>query len=329
MPPTLLYLARHGEVRGAGEVFYGHEDLPLSSRGSAQASALSARLRGVPLAGVYASDLRRASEFAEIVAAPHGQEVQSLPALREMSLGVLEGLPVAEARRLHPDLAERSFASMVDFRMPAGGESLRDVEARAMPVLQALSERHRGSSFLVVAHHSVNRILLAHVLGVGFTGLFRFGQDYGCLNVVRYGREGPQVTLLNHVPEHPAQVAGDRIRVSRISFRGAHGWLEEERAQPRTFRADVVARLALGRAARSDELADTLDYRALADTVVEVGSSRSFRLLEALAEAIASAILARFSELLAAEVTVYKSAPDLTGDPDEVGVSVFKRRVDA
>src|SRR5262245_59241478 len=95
---THLYLARHGEVRGAGEVFYGHEDLALSTHGAAQASALSAKLRGVRFEAVYASDLTRAIETAAIIAAPHRLEVQTIPALREMSLGILEGLPISEAK---------------------------------------------------------------------------------------------------------------------------------------------------------------------------------------------------------------------------------------
>jgi dihydroneopterin aldolase len=329
MSSTILYLARHGEVRGAGEVFYGHEDLPLSTHGAAQASAISAKLRGTALEAVYASDLRRTVEFAEIIAAPHDLEVQSVPALREMSLGVLEGMPIAEAKLRHPELAGRSYASMLDFRMPGGGESLRDVSLRALPALLALVERHRGRAFVVIGHHSVNRILLADVLGVGLGGLFRFDQSYGCLNTIRFGPEGPQVTLLNERPDHPTQVVGDRIRVSQIRFEGAHGWLESERAQRRRFRADILARVSLGRAAKSDDLEDTLDYRALADAVVEVGSGRSFRLLEALCEAIGTELLVRFPTLQAAEVTVYKSAPDLTGEPDEVGVSVFVRRQSA
>jgi dihydroneopterin aldolase len=329
MADTTVYLARHGDVRGAGEVFYGHEDLPLSMRGLAQAAALSARLRAADLRAAYASDLTRTVEFAQVIAAPHRLEVGRLPELREMSLGVLEGMPVAVARERHPDLAERSYSSMVDFAMPGGGESLRDVAARVRPAMTGLLERHRGDRFLVVGHHSVNRIALADALGLPFEEMFRFGQDYGCLNVIRYGARGARVVLLNDVPEHPAQVVGDRIRVCGITFQGRHGWLDAERALPRRFRADVLVRLPLGRAGASDDLGDTVDYRALAEAVVEIGTSRSFRLLEGLCQTLGRELLDRFPSFVAVEVTVHKAAPDLTGEPDEVSVSVFQRRGDA
>lgn len=324
---TLLHLARHGEVRGAGEVFYGQADLPLSGRGTAQAGALAARLRGVELGGVYASDLARTVEFAEIVAAPHGIEVQKVPALREMSLGVLEGMPIEEARQRHPDLATRRYSSMLDFRMP-GGESLRDVAERVRPVIAAIVERHRGQAVLVASHQSVNRVVIADALGLPLERMFGFRQDFGCLNILSYGREGARVLSLNEVPEGMSQV-GDRLRVSGIRFQGAHGWLASERLRPRPFRVDVVARLPLDRAGRSDDLADTVDYNALAEAVVRIGSGASHRLLESLGRSIGGEILRTFPALLAVEVTVHKPAPELTGEPDEVAVSVFLRRGDA
>jgi dihydroneopterin aldolase len=328
-PGTTIYLVRHGEVRGVGEVFYGHEDLPLSERGLAQAGAVSQRLRSVPLAAAYTSDLSRCLETARMIAAPHGLEAHGIPALREMCLGLLEGVSIEEARVKHASLAGRPYASMVDFAMPGGGESLRDVASRALPAISALVERHAGRNVLLVGHQSVNRIYLSQVLGLPLEGMFGFGQDFGCLNIVRYRESGPRVMLLNEAPEAAAQVAGDRIRVTGIAFAGRHGWLEAERATARPFRADLVARLPLGAPARSDEIEDTVDYRALSEAVVEVGTTRSYRLLEALCEGIGEEVLRRFPSLLAVEVTVHKPDPELPGEPAEVSVSRFLRRSDA
>jgi alpha-ribazole phosphatase len=325
MPATCLYLARHGEVQGAGEYYYGHEDVPLSSRGDAQARALARRLAQTELEAVYASDLRRTLEFARIIAAPHGVEVRPLPQLREMSLGILEGLSLRDARERHPELAARPYASMIDFRMP-GGESLREVAERVRPVVAGLVERHRGQSFLVAGHNSTNRILLADALGVGLEGMFGFGQDFGCLNVIHYGERGARVMLLNERPESPA---GDRIALRGITFEGSHGYLPEERLSARLFRVDLLAHLSLGRAGLTDRLGDTLDYRELATAVVRVGTTRTFHLLEALCRAIGMEILEHFSVVSGVEVTVHKAAPEMAGRPDEVAVTLVLRRGEA
>ena len=157
MPATTLWLARHGAIERAGELFYGHHDLALSGLGVSQACAVAERLSPLPLTAVYASDLQRARVFAEIVAAPHGLAVTTLPALREMALGVLEGVTFADAQARYPELAARPIEEMTDFRFPGGGESMRDVAARALAAFDALFEKHRGEAFFVCAHNSVNR----------------------------------------------------------------------------------------------------------------------------------------------------------------------------
>ncbi len=73
---------------------------------------------------------------------------------------------------------------------------------------------------------------------------------------------------------------------------GRHGVDDDEREQGQTFLYDV----ALGvRPPASDRLEDTVDYRAVAACVREVSGSREYRLIEALASAVADELAARFS----------------------------------
>jgi broad specificity phosphatase PhoE len=192
----LLFLARHGETVAKG-VFYGHDDVPLSAVGHAQMERLAAHLKRHTLAAVYSSDLQRAREGAELVALGRGLAVQVDARLREMCLGCLEGLEHAVAAARHPELAGRDYASMVDFRMPGGGESLADVWQRVQPALADLRARHAGERVAVVTHNSVNRLILGEALGVPLAGVFGFAQDYGCLNVIDYRDGHPVVRLLN------------------------------------------------------------------------------------------------------------------------------------
>lgn len=72
---------------------------------------------------------------------------------------------------------------------------------------------------------------------------------------------------------------------------GRHGVLEEERREGQTLLYDL--RLEVSDAARSDRIEDAVDYREVAALVREVSDSRQFRLLEALAAAVADAIVER------------------------------------
>jgi dihydroneopterin aldolase len=117
----------------------------------------------------------------------------------------------------------------------------------------------------------------------------------------------------------------DRIVLRGMTFEGRHGLLEEEQERSQPFRIDVELLLNLQPAGVEDDIAETIDYRAVYATCRQIVESTSFRLVEALAEAIAHELLAEFP---AAEVGVRVSKPlvDLGGPVDEVGVEIWRTR---
>jgi alpha-ribazole phosphatase len=197
---TRLYLVRHGEVEAGGK-FYGHLDVPLSARGLEQMRAAAEALAPLEVAEVASSDLARAVDGARFIAERHGLAPVLDPAFREMSLGVLEGLPFSEARRLHPELARKRYADMWVHRFPEG-ENLADVEARVLPRLEELLARNEGRTVVLVAHNSVNRILLGRALGLPLEKVFGFSLDFGCVSWLEHGPH-PRVGLLNWTPGAP------------------------------------------------------------------------------------------------------------------------------
>ena len=184
-----LYLLRHGEPNLL-DAFYGHEDVELSPRGRAQAAAQALALAELPLQAIYCSDLQRTGVGAALLAATAGRSPPvALSALREMHLGLLERVRFADARLQHPELMTRRYEDMLDFRMPGGGESVQDVAARALPCVIELIARHARASregqvpaIALVAHNTVNRIVLACATGLGPTGYIRFEQSLGAIN---------------------------------------------------------------------------------------------------------------------------------------------------
>ena len=117
-----------------------------------------------------------------------------------------------------------------------------------------------------------------------------------------------------------------RIEVRDLRVTGTHGVLPEERERAQPFSIDIVAWVDMEAAQLSDDLADTVDYGALAQAAADVVGGRSYRLLEALAGRLASALLIVDPRLEAVEVTVRKLRPPLALDVGSTGVRVRRAR---
>jgi dihydroneopterin aldolase len=86
---------------------------------------------------------------------------------------------------------------------------------------------------------------------------------------------------------------GLTVELAGLELHGHHGALEEERRRGQRFLFDIRLEVE-EKAAVTDRLEDAVDYRDVVATVAEVSGGRAYRLLEALATAVAEALLARF-----------------------------------
>lgn len=122
----------------------------------------------------------------------------------------------------------------------------------------------------------------------------------------------------------------DRISLIGMRFLGRHGVLLEERLEPQPFEVDLVLHADLDVASTSDSLTDTADYARLFERVREIVEGESFRLIEALAGAIAGAVLAATDPALvdAVEVRVRKPQAPLPGIFRHVEAALVRRRLD-
>lgn len=123
----------------------------------------------------------------------------------------------------------------------------------------------------------------------------------------------------------PAPPGGDRIELRGLRVLGRHGVLPEEREREQPFEVDLDVEADLSPAGRSDDLADTLDYGALARAAAEVVSGEPSALLERLAQRIADAVLADH-RVSAVTVAVRKLRPPVPVDLATAGVRVTRRR---
>ncbi len=194
--PTRVYLMRHGEVVNGGEKRYnGHIDIDITQNGVEQMHRLGRTLVGKPLAAVYSSDLIRSKKGAEIIAGRLNLTVSPMRELRERGIGVWEGLTVDEIKGRYPAEFTAWRTDLLNYR-PPGGECLLDVQDRILPVFQNLVSQHAGQEIAMLLHGGVNRVILAHVLGMDLNNLFRIEQAFGALNIIEYYDDGMAVVKL-------------------------------------------------------------------------------------------------------------------------------------
>ncbi len=155
-----VLLARHGETNDNREPIrvQGFTDTPLNDTGRRQAAELAQRMASEPIASLWASDLSRARETAEIVGARIGLAPRLDSRLREANRGRWEGRRFIDIEREEPDRYAAWLRAGEGFRFP-GGESLRDQLDR---VTAALTDIHNLGELpaLVVCHGGSIRVML-------------------------------------------------------------------------------------------------------------------------------------------------------------------------
>jgi dihydroneopterin aldolase len=117
----------------------------------------------------------------------------------------------------------------------------------------------------------------------------------------------------------------DRIILTNMLFQGRHGYYEHELLEAQPFEVDVELLLNLQPAGVDDDLEKTVDYGRVYEIARQVVEATSFRLLEAIAEAIAHEVLAEFP-VTEVGVRVRKPKVRLGGPLGRAGVEIWRRR---
>ena len=144
---TTIFLIRHGEtVDNARQIMQGQTQGELNEKGREQAQQVAERLANEPIDAVVASDLHRAIQTAEIIAAPHGLPVRTTELLRERDWGSFTG-------RFIPDLRGETW--------PDDIESEDTLLNRARSFIIYITTTYPGKRVVAVGHGIVNKAILA------------------------------------------------------------------------------------------------------------------------------------------------------------------------
>lgn len=198
---TILYFVRHGESDSNTENrIQGHTDSGLSVRGLRQAQKLAKRLSKVGIKKIISSDLGRAKTTAQVIATEMRKKISINPELREICLGVWEGLTTDQVDHQYNNGYQRWLQSPSKMKIP-GAESMGGFHHRVRSVVDTLFHSHLGEGpILVVTHGGVIASLLAHWLRADFDHvLLNLRVDNTSVTVVEKNAYRHKIHCLNDI----------------------------------------------------------------------------------------------------------------------------------
>jgi 2,3-bisphosphoglycerate-dependent phosphoglycerate mutase len=152
-----VFVARHGEADYESPLLSDAGGW-LTALGREQARGLAEAVAGERIARIWTSDMSRAVQTGEVVAARLGVDVVVRTGLREFGVGDAAGTTG------EPNPFAATFDAWLDDDLTAripGGESGEDVLERYRAVLDEIADLHRGEAVLVVSHGGVMCMALA------------------------------------------------------------------------------------------------------------------------------------------------------------------------
>lgn len=194
-----VFLLRHGETEWnkEGNRYCGSTNLPLTPKGIEQAKALSHRLKKENIRVIYSSPLKRAALTAEIIAGIDSLPVNLIPEFREIDYGEWEGLRVEEIKRKYGrEFFARWRKDPYHIQVP-GGENLKAVESRVIPAFNKIISCRDDNVVAIVAHNTVNRIILCNLLGISLQRYRSIKQDNACCNIILIQEDQPLICQIN------------------------------------------------------------------------------------------------------------------------------------
>ena len=194
----ILLLIRHGETdwNRSGRVM-GDQSIPLNEAGEHQARACAEVLGRTPITGIFTSPVLRAVQTAEILRRPHGIPLQYIAELREIGVGHWVN---RYWKDFADDPAKRDWYAQPDLARPTGGETLREVQRRAVAAVEQVTKCPRDRPYVFVSHGDVIRAILAHYLHLEL-GMIRHATiDHVSVSGLDVSDHSAQLLFLNHRP---------------------------------------------------------------------------------------------------------------------------------
>lgn len=219
---TELILIRHGETDWNRELrFQGQVDVSLNAIGHEQARRIAHRMAGEKADALYASDLLRAQQTAQPIAAQLALRALTEAGLREQSFGKVDGMRVDDIKAQHPQAWEGWLRFEPDYCMPEG-ESTRAFHGRVMAAIDRLVASHPDQTVVIVTHGGVLDMIYRTARSLGLEGPRQSEIPNAGLNRIRV--VGDSIDILSwaetaHLADLPPQPVYDQRKLAATSSR--------------------------------------------------------------------------------------------------------------
>ncbi len=211
---TALLLIRHGatEASEKGVLVGWTPGIDLTAAGRAQALALRTRLEEIPVGAIYSSPLERCRQTAAPLAAARELAVRVRRDLGEVRYGSWTGRRIREVMRTKLWRVIQGAPSRARF---PDGESLLEVQHRAVGELERISAEHGDRVVAAVTHADVIRLAISHFAGVHVDLFQRLVVEPASVSVVALGAGIPRILTVNETGDLSTLVARGRPQQAR------------------------------------------------------------------------------------------------------------------
>jgi len=194
---TTFFLLRHAAHDNVGGYLAGRmPGVHLGAAGRAQAERLAHRMQRERIIAIHSSPRERTRETAEIVAKACGiADIKLEPDLEEVDFGA--AWSGQDFETLDRDAAWRRWNAHRSLARTPGGETMLDVEARAMRVIERLIQAYVDAAVALVSHGDVIKSIVIHVLGLSVDAWTRFDIAPASISTIAIGDWGGKLITLN------------------------------------------------------------------------------------------------------------------------------------
>jgi len=184
-----VYLLRHGETsyNADGNRYCGRTDIGLTLKGIKQAETVNEQLKEKHIDAVYSSPLSRARITAEIAT---GKQVKTDDRIIEVDFGQWEGKTKEEFCVEDPQSWDEWAADPATAKAGRTGESGSEIVARVDAFFTEMLQKHKGQTIVVTGHNGINRLYMAHKLGMPLKNYRRIFQENSAITFFELDDKG-------------------------------------------------------------------------------------------------------------------------------------------
>ena len=192
-----IYLLRHGQTawNADNNRYCGRTDIPLTEKGLGQAEEVRKQLLGIEFDAVYSSPLLRAYTTAGIAS---GKDVIKDDRLIEADFGTWEKKTKEEFMAENESLWTNWMSDPAIYRAGGTGETGSEIVMRVDNFFNSLLQKHSSGNVMVVAHNGINRLYMAHKLGMPLKNYRQLVQENSAITRFELDKNGTlTLELLN------------------------------------------------------------------------------------------------------------------------------------